>query len=174
MNATWIRFEAKLHQCVRALEEDDVLIIARTTANQFVQLRQVDSEICVVEAASNAYIVPPTALLDQRQYDRACALGWRRPDASAEQVESGEATGSPNFHFVFHSRTPRIARMLVDTLRSVYGVRTLRELEYHSFKGATGAEVRWPTLGIARIRDVAAAPDGGFDADADDADDDAF
>jgi hypothetical protein len=29
-------------------------------------------------------------------------------------------------------------------------------------------------LGIERIRDVAAAPDGGFDADADDADDDAF
>lgn len=150
----WERFSAQLQQCVNDLDTDDILILARKRANQYVQLHHWGFAI-TAEAASNAYIIPPTALLDERQYARAKALGWNPPTISAELVQELESLdesyeGSPNFHRTFDLGEAGIVELLIQTLRQVYKVRCPSELHYKSFTADGSQQIRWTALGIKR------------------------
>lgn len=150
----WQRFAGQLQQCVDHLDTDDILILARKRANQYVQLHHWGFAISA-EAASNAYIIPPTALLDERQYARAKALGWNPPTITAELVQELESVdesydGSPNFHRTFDLGEAGIVELLIQTLRQVYKVRCPSELHYKSFTSDGSQQIRWTALGIKR------------------------
>lgn len=150
----WARFATQLQECVRDLDTDDILILARKRANQYVQLHHWGFAI-TAEAASNAYIIPPTALLDERQYARAKVLGWNPPTISAEMVQELESLdesydGSPNFHRTFDLGEAGIVELLIQTLRQVYKVRCPSELHYKSFTADGSQQIRWTALGIKR------------------------
>jgi len=83
-------------------------------------------------------------------------LGWTFPTYTGENAADLERLhvpfdGSPNFHTMWHLGVPRLSRLLVVTLRKVYGIRTPRALQYTSFKTDGSAQVRWPTLGLPRV-----------------------
>lgn len=150
----WERFTLQLQQCVNDLDTDDILILARKRANQYVQLHHWGFAI-TAEAASNAYIIPPTALLDERQYARAKALGWAPPTITPEMVQELESVdetyeGSPNFHRTFDLGEAGIVELLIQTLRHVYKVRCPSELHYKSFTSDGSQQIRWTALGIKR------------------------
>jgi hypothetical protein len=136
------------------LETDDILILSRKTANQYVQLHHWGFAI-TAEAASNAYILPPTALLDERQYARAKALGWNPPTVTPEIVEELESLhesyeGSPNFHRSFALGESGIVDLVIKTLRQVYKVECPSELQYKSFMSDGSTQIRWTGLSIKR------------------------
>lgn len=147
----WDRLERTLQSCIDAMEQGEILIISRRTANQFVQLFHCGCEI-TMEATSNGYIVPPPFLLDRRQYKRAIDMGWIPPTIAAEDLDesNGPVVQSPNFHLTVPSRTPLLAHFLLETLRRVYKIRTPRELQYRSFEADDGTQIKWPTLGLGR------------------------
>ena len=149
---TWTQFATQLECCIAAIEEDDILIVTRQDANQFVQLIRHD-DVLSVEATSNAFIQPPPFLLDQRHYAVALQLGWLPPTEAAHDALQKEADdepyeGSPNFHLQWPVGRPGLAKLFVDTLRRVYGIRSLGGLMYTSFKREGFIEIRWPTLGV--------------------------
>jgi hypothetical protein len=150
----WDRFAGQLQQCVNDMGTDDILILSRKRANQYVQLRHWGFGI-VAEASSNAYILPPTALLDERQYARAKALGWSPPTVTPEIIEELERVGegyegSPNFHRMFELGEAGIVDLLVKTLRQVFKVECPSELLYKSFTSDGSSQIRWPNLTIKR------------------------
>lgn len=147
----WDRFENALGECLEALEEGEILIIARRGVNQFVQLYH-GGEQCFLEAASNAFIDPPPFVLDRAQYRRALDIGWMAPTISAEELETLDATegASPNFHVAFPAGATYTPWFLVTTLRSVYKIKKPSELTYRSLVAKDNTQIKWPTLGIER------------------------
>jgi hypothetical protein len=152
VHEAWRAFRRQLRECIAELEVDDILILARKTANQYVQVHHWGYSISA-EAASNAYIAPPTALLDERQYARILRMGWDAPTVSPEQVEEAERNdegyeGSPNFHRVFDTDDEAIADILINTLRRGFGVSAPAELLYRSFTANGQQQIRWTALKI--------------------------
>ena len=150
----WVVFARQLQACVDDLSTDDILILARKRANQYVQVHHWGFAMSA-EASSNAYIMPPTALLDERQYARAKALGWTVPTITPEMVQELESVGesyegSPNFHRTFDLGEAGVVELLIKTLREVFKVRCPSELRYKSFTADGSEQIRWTGLGIKR------------------------
>jgi len=162
----WALFAHTLEACIGAMEEGEILILSRRTANQFVQLFH-KGDMIIAEAASNSYIEPPPFLLNTRQYARALDMGWRPPTMTGEDFDglqklqamgvvehSTEPDGtkyeSPNFHVLFPLDASSLAWFLIETLRRVYKVRKPSDLQYRSFEADDGTQIKWPTLGLAR------------------------
>lgn len=150
----WDTFSRQLQQCVDDLGTDDILILSLKHAIQYVQMHHWGFAI-TLEAASNAYIDPPTALLDEKQYARAAALGWSPPTLTAEIVHElerlGESyEGSPNFFRAFALDEPGIVDLVVKTFRQVYEVDCPSSLQYKSFTADGASQIRWTGLSIKR------------------------
>ncbi len=150
----WDCFAAQLQQCVDNMGTDDILILSRKRANQYVQLHHWGFGI-VAEASSNAYIMPPTALLDERQYARAKALGWCVPTVTPEVVQEleqlGESyEGSSNFYRTFEIGEAGLVELVINTFRQVFKVECPSELLYKSFTSDGSSQIRWPNLTIKR------------------------
>jgi hypothetical protein len=150
----WERFAEQLQQCVSHLETDDILILARKRANVYVQLHHCGFGLAL-EATSNAYIAPPTALLTEREYARAIALGWHPPTVTPEVAQELRRVdesydGSPNFYRDFELGEPGLVDLIIATLRHVYRVGCPTALEYKSFTADGASQIRWTGLSIKR------------------------
>lgn len=149
----WAAFAERLGACLGDLDVDDYLIVAYRHANYYVQCYQTDDGGVRAEAASNTYIEPPSAALSVEDYARMDGLGWgratRRPPE--EQAHGSAPGGSPNFFLDLAPPVDRtaLARLAVRTLREVYQVRDLADLEYTA-ANKDGTQVRFPMLGIRR------------------------
>ena len=151
----WDVFARQLQQCVDDLDTDDILILERKGVNQYVQVLHWGFAICA-EAASNAYILPPSALLDERQYARAKLLGWTPPTVTPETAQELEGLeepyeGSPNFHRLFELGEAGLVELLINTFRQVYGVHSPSRLQYKSFTADGRQQIRWTGLSIKRV-----------------------
>jgi hypothetical protein len=160
--AAWGELTRNLAECLGALEEDEVLILAHKHCNVFVQFAGQGWHGMRVEAAGNNYIVPPEALLTVAQFKAMDALGWRRatytpdlagesPDGSESQEEHEHVDGSPNFYLQAERGTDlqAIARMATQTLRRVYRIAHPCMLHYEAFSDDR-VSIRFPTLHLKR------------------------
>ena len=148
----WERFTADLALCLSDLDEDDFLIVGARQKNHYVQFSAQGAYGMRAEAACNSYIDPPD-VLSVEDYERMAELGWGAATDSAEQDQTEERSpdGSPNFfiHIPLPIDFSALARLAVQSLREVYGVGHVRELQYSAF-AEDETQIRFPTLRIKR------------------------
>jgi hypothetical protein len=165
--SSWPTLTHRLADVLTDINDGDFLIISRRDINHYVQVAGAGPAGWHAEAASNTYIEPPSAVLTVEQYEQLEAMGWQRANALPPELVVANAdanaphTGSPNFHarWAPNTSTLAMARVLTNTLRDVYRVPSPSDLVYKAFVG-WGPEIRFPTLGLPRDRERAAAPDG--------------
>ena len=135
------------------MHKGEYLIISHKAVNYFVQFAAEGDQGILTEAVSNHFIEPLSAVLTVDDYERMTSLGWNGatcppPVGRAARAPKGRC---PNFFRNF--RLPvdlrELAELAVRTLREVYQVRTIRELEYKAFSEG-GTSIRFPLLSIER------------------------
>lgn len=152
MTTAWSEFGRNLAICSAALEEDEILIISHKFSPHYVQFAGLGWYGTRAEAASNAFIDAPEALLTEQQYQRMDRIGWQRatfrPDAP---LTGAMVSGSPNFFAdaPYQSDMKVLATMAVRALREVYGAPHPGMLSYVAFH-RDGTSVRFPTLRLLR------------------------
>jgi Flp pilus assembly protein TadD len=147
---TWSEFRRSLGKALRALEEDEYLIIQAKAEDYFVQFAGQGDQGMRAEAISNTFIKKSTPLSDE-----ACRelrnLGWSPPTYVPSEGAQEPAEGSSNF-FV-DATVPvayaRLAALGIKTLRAIYHTRHPEELAYKSFSH-NGVSIRFPQLKITR------------------------
>ncbi len=148
----WSEFRRNLATCIAALEEDEILIISHKFSPHYVQFAGLGWHGTRAEAASNAFIDAPEALLSEQQYQRMDRIGWHRatflPDTPLTEAV---VPGSPNFFAdaPYQSDMKSLATMAVRALREVYGVPHPGMLSYVAFH-RNGTSLRFPTLRLLR------------------------
>lgn len=152
----WNALTDELADCLPEIGENMCFILAHRAVNHYVQVAGSDNGDLRLEAASNTYIEPPSALLTVAQYRRMRQLGWQGATEHPPElaVEPPSVHGSPNFfRNVDGSRVDHAAeaRLLVDTLRLVYGVADPDDLEYDCFHNLLGG-VSFEGLSAVRRR----------------------
>jgi hypothetical protein len=152
----WVRFQVDLVPCLRALEEDEYLIVRYKEANYFVQFFAQGQFGMRAEAVSNSFIEPLEACLTIEDYDRMSTLGWKRATNKAPTVleEREPPDGSSNFFqdLPLPVDIEALAALTIRTLREVYGVRHPGELVYKAFS-LDGDSLRFPTLRLKRAKE---------------------
>ncbi len=148
---TWAKFAADLANALACLEKDEYLIVSKKTAWHYVQFA-IESDLVRAEAVSNRYLDTIHKLSDQAR-SKLLALGWNPPTHLPDEADgpTGHPRGSPNYYLDFRGAIPyaSVATLASATLRQIYGVQGLAELEYKSF-ARDGTSIRFPHLGIAR------------------------
>lgn len=149
----WDTLTSAVAQALGELEDGNFLIISHRHINHYVQVAGSDIGEFRIEAVSNPYIDPPSAVLTTEQYARMDKLGWGRATWDPEKTASGErpSTGSPNFFVdVPEDTSPlSVAETLVRTLREVYGIKHPSQLHYNAFHDLLGA-YGYPYMPLAR------------------------
>ncbi len=150
----WAKFTADLADALAGLEKDEYLIVSKKTGWHYVQFA-IERDLAMrAEAVSNGYLDAIHRLSDQG-CSKLLALGWNQPTHLPDEADdpTRNPAGSPNFYLDFRGAIPyaSVATLACDTLRHVYGVQGLGELEYKSF-ARDGTSIRFPHLGIARRR----------------------
>ena len=153
LTEAWQQLETELALCLAHLENNEFLIVGSKHANTYVQFSQQGAFGMRMEAACNAYIEPPTALLTVEDYARMRELEWNEATESVAQEQSDERqlAGSPNFFIEvpLPINYPELARRAVQTLREVYRIGHPAQLEYSAFSDE-GMQIRFPSLRINR------------------------
>lgn len=146
----WAAFRRGLAAALRALEENEYLILAAREKNYFVQFDQQGTAGMRAEAVSNAYLAGE-ARLSEEACERLQAMGWLPPTYTPSPGASHPSEGSPNFYLEVGPPVPcaRLATLAVQTLRRIYGIGRPEELTYTCASREHGA-VRLPMLPIAR------------------------
>ena len=153
-HSAWRTFEAALAEALPLLEEDEYLTIGSKRRQYYVQFAGQGHHGMRVEAVSNAFIDEPVDRLSDVQHEHIAALGWDGPEETAPQP--GAPAGAfvqGNFYLDMAAPVPaaRVAELACATLRHVYGVPHPGCLEYRAFH-RRGAEIRFPTLRLARVQ----------------------
>mgnify|MGYP000104585356 CR=1 FL=1 len=153
----WASLTTALAHALGELGTEDILIVAHRHINHFVQVAGYGNGALRIEAVSNTYIQPPSAALTVAQYERMAELGWRRATDDAPELvtEVNDPHGSPNFFLDVPSGSKRrpVAKLLIRTLREVYGVRNAAMLNYHAFNNMLG-DFGFPDMPIDRRETV--------------------
>ncbi len=150
---TWTKFAADLADALACLEQDEYLIVSKKTGWHYVQFA-IESDLVRAEAVSNGYLD-----LEHKLSAQSCSklleLGWNSPTHLPAEANdpTRNPVGSPNYYLDFRGAIPyaSVATLATDTLRQIYGVQGLGELEYKSF-ARDGTSIRFPNLRIARRR----------------------
>jgi hypothetical protein len=146
----WSTFRRSLGEALRALEEDEYLIIHARAENYFVQFAGQGDHGMRAEAVSNTFITQSARLSDE-----ACQelrnLGWSPPTYVPSEGTQEPAEGSSNFYVDAAVPVPyaRLATLAVKTLRAIYHIHHPGELAYTSFS-RDGVSIRLPGLTITR------------------------
>ncbi len=151
----WASLAAGIADCLAAMDKGEYLIVGHKAVNYFVQFAAEGNNGILAEAVSNQFIEPLNAALTVEDYERMAALGWNGatcppPIGRAARSPKGRC---PNFSRKFRPPVElrELAELAVRTLREVYGIRTILELEYKAFSEA-GTSIRFPLLSIGRRR----------------------
>jgi len=153
----WESLTTAVADALCELGSEDYLIIAHRHINHYVQAAGCDDGALRIEAVSNTYIEPLSAALTVAQYGRMAELGWRRATDDAPELvtEVNDPAGSPNFFLDLPAgwSRRRVAELLIQTLREVYGVRKTALLDYHAFNNMLG-DFGIPDMPIGRRETV--------------------
>jgi hypothetical protein len=112
--------------------------------NYYVQFAYGGPEGFRAEAVSNRYLSDRWKLTE-KSAETLFQLGWQAPDPE------GEKGGSVNFHRDWEVPVPvaEVAQLAITTLRRVYSVRTMDQLEYKYFH-KDGTQLELSDLGLRR------------------------
>ena len=146
----WPALRRGLAEALRALEENEYLIISAKEQDYFVQFAAQGNKGMRAEAVSNTYITRGAALSDTAG-QALQAMGWRPPTYVPIEGSRPPSKGSPNFYIDADAPVPygRLAALAVRTLRTVYHIGLPEELVYKSFS-QEGTSIRFPLLKIPR------------------------
>lgn len=150
---SWRTFRLRLAAALADLDEDEFLVVSYKPkgTNYFVQFAAQGAHGMRVEAVGNSYLEPSVKLSD-----KACQhlldLGWKPPTYVPQPGVAEPAEGSPNFYLDAAPPVPyrTLAALAVDTLREVYRVRHVGELQYTAYADEN-LSIRFPLLGIKRV-----------------------
>jgi hypothetical protein len=143
----WKRFAQELLVALRALDEDEYLILKVKGTNRFVQFMDQGAFGMRGESVSDYYL-PDGEHLDVADYRQLLELGWHAPTMFPGQA-TDDADGSPNYHIDLAPPVPleNVAVLAVLTLVRVHRAGHPGRLEYVARSGA-GQSIRFPNLGI--------------------------
>jgi hypothetical protein len=149
----WKGFVLELTTALRALEEDEFLIISVKKTNRFVQFAAQGSFGMRAEVTSDFYL-PEEEQLSKKQYSALLQLGWNAPSNLPDQLEPGrghKSDGSPNYFLDIARPVPfeLLAQLAVATFRGVFGAGHPGNLQYSAF-GEGRVSIRFPHLGVRR------------------------
>jgi len=149
----WARFGRELALALRALEEDEWLIVLRKNRNRFVQFMNQGGAGFRAEAVSDFYL-PEDDCLSEGDRHALLGLGWGAPTRLPDEF-GHDPDGSPNYFVDLANPVPieELAALAVNTLALVYGAEHPGDLEY-STGSAENASIRFPNLGIRRALDL--------------------
>ncbi|HEY5664495.1 MAG TPA: YbjN domain-containing protein [Ilumatobacter sp.] len=162
----WDEYADHLALTLDALEAGQFLVLLPADRPGFVQFAIEGARGMRAEAASNA-LLPPNQQLDERALEAAARLGWTLP-GNGPGNGGCEQDASPNYVVEWPAPVPypAAARLAVDTLTRVLGVRHPGRIRYEAFTGE-GLPILLPLLGESvsgrRVADEAASV---LDADA--------
>lgn len=145
----WTDFGWRLMRVLRALEEDEYLIIGLKGSNRFVQFARQGARGMRVETISNFYL-PENERLGVVQHDLLLKLGWNVPCNLPDEF-GHEPVGSPNYFLDLPQPVDfqHVASLAVSTLLGPLDADHPLDLEYRSF-AESGEAIRWPTLKLRR------------------------
>ncbi len=151
ISTAWFPFIGLLARALKALRDDQFLILTVKGTNRFVQFYARGAHGMRLEAVSNEFL-SGSDRLEPAQLARLDELGWRRPSGSARTSTAlTDPDGSPNHHIdvglpLAHGE---IAAIAVRTLREVMAAPHPQFLEY-SAADARGNALELPALGLLR------------------------
>ena len=152
----WKCFAHELANALRALEEDEWLILSLKHRNRFVQVMNQGGAGFRAEAVSDFYLDDGDHL-SEHDHGALLELGWDAPTNLPDEF-GHRPDGSPNFFLDLGHPVPldELALLAVNTLLHVYGAVHPNALEY-STGSVDNASIRFPSLGIRRARTGAGA-----------------
>ncbi len=147
---SWAQFEANLAAALSDLAEDAHLVILRKGTDYFVQFAAQGCHGMRAESVSNTFI-RKSSPLSRDACHQLTDLGWNPPTYAPSDVIDEPSDGSSNYYVDAATPVPcnELARLAVESLRAVYGVRHPGELQY-SGCSADGSAIRVPLLKIRR------------------------
>lgn len=145
----WKCFAYELASALRALEEDEWLILSLKHRNRFVQVMNQGGAGFRAEAVSDFYLEDGDHLSEHDQ-GALLELGWDAPTNLPDEF-GHRPDGSPNYFLDLAHPVPldELALLAVNTLLHVYGAVHPNALEY-STGSMDSASIRFPNLGIRR------------------------
>jgi len=146
----WSEFRRNLGEALRALEEDEYLILLAKAEDQYVQFAGQGDHGMRAETVSNTFITQSARLSDEA-CEKLRNLGWSPPTYVPSEGAQEPAEGSANFYVDAGVPVPyaRLAALAVRTLRAIYHIRHPKELTYNSLS-RNGVAIRFPRLKIPR------------------------
>ncbi len=143
LGTAWQDFALELARSLDALDPYEYLILSRPDVNLFVQFAVRPGRAIRAEAVANQFAIEWAGMLTVADYEGLDRLGWKRPDH--------RPGGSVNFYIDCPPpvNTAALTDKAVLTLRRIYGVQTVDDLECHSF-ARNGTKIRFPCLGRRR------------------------
>lgn len=136
----WAGLRRELELVLGVFDEDQILILQRRGTNRYVQAFVNGPGSLHVEASSNTFLAPESAL-SARESARLLELGWKAPSRR----------GAPNYSVDLRGprATEQAAGLMVRTLAEVLGAGSPSDLEYDAFQ-ARGGPMTLPPLKIER------------------------
>lgn len=143
----WKQFAGNLVAALRALEEDDYLILKVKGTNRFVQFVSQGAFGMRAESVSDFYL-PEDEHLSQEDYHQLLRLGWRPPTQMPREF-GHDFDGSPNYFLDLAQpvAVEDLAVMAVLTFIHVHAAGHPGRLEYRA-QSTEGTLIRLPHLGL--------------------------
>lgn len=148
----WPAFAEKLAAALRALEEDQHLVLCAKRSNRFVQFVCQGSFGMRTETVSNHYL-KESERLDDLQLVQLAKAGWSAPTRDPrESTPETDPDGSPNFFIDFEAPVDFqvVAQLAVHTLADILRVPHPGFLAYDAFESGKD-EIQFAGLGLKRI-----------------------
>lgn len=143
----WKQFAANLVAALRALEEDEYLVLGVKGTGRYVQFMSQGAYGMRAESVSDFHL-PEDGHLSEADYHQLLRLGWHAPTQLPEAFGHG-FDGSANYFLDLAQpvAVEDLAVMAVLTLIHVHAAGHPGRLEYRAQSGE-GASIRLPHLGI--------------------------
>ncbi len=156
LSVGWPPFADRLEEVLRALDEDQYLVITVKRTNRFVQFAGQGAHGMRAETTSNHFL-DPSERLDGSQIEALRASGWQSQTGSPEEaIPEKDPDGSPNFFVDFAAPVSfdRVAELAVRMLAEILRVPHPGFLEYDAFDDDGNAVV----LPALRLKHAAPLP----------------
>jgi len=148
VSAAWPAFHERLTETLKAMTEDQFLILVRKETNHFVQFAAQGFYGMRAEVVCNSYLTGPERLSDE---DEAMlrAFGWADPTSGPGVPPELDPDGSPNYFKEWDAPVDHaeVADLAVRTLIEVLGLPHPGWLEYTAFD-FEGNKLVLPSLGL--------------------------
>lgn len=149
----WKHFAFELANSLRALDEDEWLVLSLKRRNRFVQFMNQGGAGYRAESVSDFYLDDGDQLSESDRA-RLLDLGWEAPTNLPDEF-GYRPDGSPNYFLDLANPVPleELAVLAVNTLMLVHGAHHPNSLQYSTGSSSNGS-IRFPNLGIRRARDA--------------------